>query len=123
MDTVETPSTSEEASRAAFIPDLAGYSGLLGVEVDGKIVQNVRVKRGQVELIAPSAQPPDAVFMFRTMDDAAKVLRGELNAVVAGIQGRLAVRGDLVIAAKVIRGLQASTRAAASANASKQKGA
>jgi hypothetical protein len=123
MDTVDTSSASQDAPRGAFVPDLADYSGLLGVEVGGKIVQNLRVKRGHIELIAPSDQPTDAVFVFRNADDASKVLRGEINAVVAGIQGRFAARGNLVIGAKVIRGLQADLRAASSGHASSEKGA
>ena len=123
MNTVETPSTSPDAPRGAFVPDLADYSGLIGIEVGVKTVQHLRVTRGHVELISPSDQPTDAVFLFRNVDDASKVLRGELNAVVAGIQGRFAARGDLVIGVKVIRGLQANLRAAAQGHASSEKGA
>jgi putative sterol carrier protein len=49
----------------------------------------------------------DAVIACRSEDDFWKIASGELDSIVAGLRGRLAIRGnDLALAVKVLRGLE-----------------
>lgn len=119
MDT--TPSSSSDTrttvDRGALvgtvIPDLAGYSGRLGIEVAGQMAAAFQVTDGRVELTAATDQPLDAVIVLRTADDLRQIIGGQLNAVVAALRARLALRGNAAVAVKVIRGLHASAVAAA----------
>jgi SCP-2 sterol transfer family len=95
------------------IPDLAGYTGRLGIEVAGQMAAAFQVTDGRVELTAATDQPLDAVIVLRTADDLRQIIGGQLNAVVAALQARLALRGNGAVAIKVIRGLHASAVAAA----------
>ena len=119
MDT--TPSSSSDKSATVdtaalagtVIPDLAGYSGRLGIEIAGQMAAAFQVTQGRVELTAATDQPLDAVIVLRTADDLRQIIGGQLNAVVAALQARLALRGNGAVAIKVIRGLHASAVAAA----------
>jgi hypothetical protein len=106
---MESSSTTQtgQAPIGTVIPDLVGRSGLIGVEVDGQIVKVLRVDDGRVELFPQTGQPLDAVVTCRSEDDFWKITSGELDAIVAGLRGRLSIRGnDLALAVKVIRGLE-----------------
>jgi hypothetical protein len=114
MDTTSATTPSGRTSLGTVIPDLVGRSGLIGVEVEGQIVKVLRVEDGRVELFPQTGQPLDAVFICRSEDDFWKICAGELDSVVAGLRGRLGVRGrDLVLAVKVIRGLATNAHAMA----------
>ncbi len=109
---METSSTTESSGRAPLgraIPELAGLSGLLGVEVQGQIVKVLRVDDGRVELFPQTGQELDAVVVCRSEDDFWKIASGEVDSIVAGLRGRLSVHGrDLTLAMKVLRGLEAT---------------
>lgn len=98
---------------ATAIPDLAGYSGRLGIEVGGQMAAALQITDGHVDLVPATDQPVDAVIALRTLDDLRQIIRGQLNAVVAALQARLALRGNGAVALKVIRGLHANAVAAA----------
>lgn len=105
MDTTST--TPASAPFGSAIPELAGRSGLVGVEVGGQIVKILRVEDGRVELFPQTGQELDAVFVCRSEDDFWQICSGQLDSVVAGLRGRLAIRGrDLALAVKLIRGLE-----------------
>ncbi len=96
------------------IPDLTDYSGRIGIEVGGQMVAALQISGGRVELVpASDQQRADAVIVLRDIDDLRQIVRGQLNAVVAALRARLAVRGNGALAVKVIRGLHANAVAAA----------
>jgi hypothetical protein len=108
--TMETSSTTEPSSLAPLgmaIPDLAGLSGLIGVEVQGQLVKVLRVDDGRVDLSPQTGQELDAVVVCRSEDDFWQIASGQVDPIVAGLRGRLAIRGrDLPLAVKVLRGLE-----------------
>ena len=105
MDTTSTIPAS--AQLGSVVPELAGRSGLVGLEVGGQIVKVLRVEDGRVDLFPQTGQPLDAVFICRSEDDFWQICSGQLDSVVAGLRGRLAIRGrDLTLAVKLIRGLE-----------------
>lgn len=118
MDTTASSSRDESslagtgALLGTVIPDLAETSGRLGIEIGGQMAGTLQITNGRVDLTAATDQPLDAVIALRTVDDLRQIARGELNAVVAALQARLAVRGNGALAVKVIRGLHANAVAA-----------
>lgn len=116
METSETTtSATTYGSREIIIPDLVGRSGLLGVEVDGRLISTLRLVNGRLEIAPPIRERVETVIICRSADDFAKLWRGELNSVVAAIRGRWAMRGDLALATRVMRGLQAAGHVTGSA--------
>jgi len=115
---METSSNTESSARASFgkaIPGLAGCSGLIGVEVQGQIVKVLRVDDGRVDLSPQTGQEMDAVVVCRSEEDFWKIVAGEVDSIVAGLRGRLAIRGhDLTLAMKVLRGLETNAHQRAS---------
>jgi hypothetical protein len=115
MTTTSETQPSAQPSLGVVIPDLAGRSGLIGVEVDGQIVKVLRVDDGRVDLYPQTGQSMDAVLICRSEQDFWNVCTGRQDSIVASLRGRLAVRGrDLTLAMKVIRGLEASAHQRAS---------
>jgi putative sterol carrier protein len=114
----EAASADLGARGGGRVEDLAGVSGRLAVEVDGKTVGELVIDDGHVELGGNGA-PTQGVVGFKSAEDLWKVLRGQLNPVVASLQGRLTVQGDLAFAVKVILCISA----ASPFTASKGKGA
>jgi len=86
---------------------LEGVSGRLGFEVDGRTVTVLQIDDGRVELVQDPA-PVNARVIWKNQDDIEKFLRGDLNAVVAALQGRLALDGDMAFAIKVVHGMRAA---------------
>jgi putative sterol carrier protein len=76
--------------------------------VDGRTIGVLQVDDGRVEMVGPGA-PVQASVVAKSQDDIQKILRGELNLVVAALQGRLAMDGDTMFALKVLRGLLAGS--------------
>ncbi len=119
MDTTTSSPFDKNAAAAqgallgTVIPDLVDYTGRLGIEVGGQMTAALQVTAGRVELTPATEQPVDAVIAVRDPDDLLQIVRGQLNAVVAALRARLAVRGNGALAIKVIRGLHANAVAAA----------
>lgn len=86
-------------------PGLAGLKGRLLLEVAEKPVASLRADEGYVELARDTA-PAEAAAEFNDGQTLVDVLSGELNPVVAALQGRMHIDGDLVFATKAILGLQ-----------------
>jgi putative sterol carrier protein len=90
-------------------PELAGLSGRLRVRAGGRMVGVLRVDAGEVEM-APDDGTADATLLCASEADLDQILRGELNVVVAALQGRLAMEGDLQLAVKMVLSLSAAAR-------------
>lgn len=96
---------SQQRASARRVPGLEGTSGKLRIEVEGKGVQLFSVHDGLIEPIQANGRV-DAVLVFSDESAVDELLAGKLNPIVAGLQGRLRVSGDMAFAAKVIFELQ-----------------
>jgi putative sterol carrier protein len=112
-ETGDTASADLGARRGGRVPDLAGVDGRLAIEVDGKTVGELVVADGHVEFGGNGA-PTQGVVGFRSAEDLWKVLRGQMNPIVASLQGRLTLQGDLALAVKIILCISAASPFAAS---------
>jgi putative sterol carrier protein len=124
METSEMTSAFGSAPFAEASAQLAGLRGRLKIDAGGKTVGVLQVDDGRVQL-SPDTESPEAAIICSAEDDVAKIVRGELNPVVAALQGRLAIHGDRIFAIKVVLGLAAAAVAknAASSTSSTKKGA
>jgi putative sterol carrier protein len=89
-------------------PGLKGLHGRLRIDVGGKTIGVLTVDDGHVELINDQG-PADAVATCATAEDLKHLVRGEVNPVVAGLQGRVQLQGDMQFAIKVVLGLRAGS--------------
>ena len=96
------------------VPLLFGVSGRMRVDVKGKTVGAVDVQDGlvTVDVGADAGAGANAgASVVANVDDEAdlgRIARGELNPIVAGIQGRLALEGDIELGMKIILSLNAA---------------
>jgi putative sterol carrier protein len=120
METSEMTSALGSAPFADASAQLAGLHGRLKIDAGGKTVGVLQVQDGKVELSSDGASA-EARIVCGAAEDVAKIVRGELNPVVAALQGRLSIHGDRIFAIKVVLGLAAAAKNAAGASA--QKGA
>jgi putative sterol carrier protein len=103
-----------QATPDGWVTTLIGFAGRLAFEVDGKTLLALQVDDQRIDVIGGDGGEARAVAICMSEDDARKILNGELDAVVAALQGRLAIDGDLEFAIKVLRTLRAAPQAAAS---------
>jgi putative sterol carrier protein len=89
------------------LPALVGVSGRMRVDVKDDPAVTIHIDRGQVWTGDPEEQP-DAVAVVEDRADFDRILAGELNPVVAAIQGRLVLQGDPELGTKVISALYAA---------------
>jgi putative sterol carrier protein len=89
------------------LPALAGLSGAMRVDIHDQPVGTVHVGNGRVWAGPPQAQS-EAVAVVEDRADFDRILTGELNPVVAAIQGRLVLRGEPELATRLISALNAS---------------
>ena len=101
----QTITPSQQRASARRVPGLEGTSGKLRVEVEGKGAQLFAVHDGLVEPIEANGQA-DAVIVVDDQSCIDELLAGRLNPIVAGLQGRLRISGDMAFAAKVIMELR-----------------
>jgi putative sterol carrier protein len=87
------------------VPTLKHVRGSLRVEVGERCLGVIQVQDGIVVLLGPDA-PAEAVVTTSEEDALYLLLRGEMNAIVASIQGQLDLAGDAALAAKVIHAIQ-----------------
>jgi hypothetical protein len=95
---------------------LAGVSGRMRVDVKGSPVASIDVQNGQVSVI-DRVDEPTVVAGVDDPADFQRIVHGELNPVVAAIQGRLMLQGDLEFGVEVILALNAARPYAADAAA------
>ena len=90
------------------VPSLAGLSGRLRVDVAGHPALVIELHDGTVsERPAASAEDADAVLKCDSEETLAAFRRGQLNPVVAMLQGLVYTEGDVALAVRVTLGLQA----------------
>lgn len=96
-----------------LVPGLEGVTGRLRIEVGANeantsLLGVLSVNDGDVEFIVGDGEAGTLVRVA-TQDDLEAFLVGELNPVVATLQGRLAIEGDLELASRVILALQSGS--------------
>lgn len=89
-------------------PGLQGVTGRLRIEVCGKLLGCLAVVDGDVEFV-PGDGEAGTVVDVASHEDLQSLLLGELNPVVATLQGRLAVEGDIELASRIVLGLQSGS--------------
>jgi hypothetical protein len=89
-------------------PGLEGITGRLRIEVAGKLLGVLAVNDGDVDFVLGDGEAGTVAYV-RTREDLLYFLRGELNPVVAVLQGRLSIEGDQELASRIILGLQAGS--------------
>jgi SCP-2 sterol transfer family len=90
------------------VPSLAGLSARLRVDVAGQPSRMLEIHDGTFSSRpAAGAEDADAVLKCDSEETVAAFRRGELNPVVAMLQGRMHPEGDSALAIRVILGLQA----------------
>jgi putative sterol carrier protein len=102
--------TSQARPRGRRIPSLEGVNGRLRIEVPGAPSRTVEVRDGTAETVE-ARDPVDATIKCENEADCQALLSGELNPVVAALQGRLQTSGDATFAARVLLGLPAEAKA------------
>jgi hypothetical protein len=89
------------------LPSLAGLSGTMRIDVKDQPVGTVHLENGRVWAGGPGDKA-DAVATVQERSDFEKLLAGELNPVVAAIQGRLVLAGNPELATRLVAALNAA---------------
>jgi hypothetical protein len=75
------------------------------VRVQGTPIGALEVHDGSAEFL-PGAEAGDVTADFSNGEDIRRMLRGELNPVVAALQRRVLLSGDSTLAARIILGIR-----------------
>jgi len=106
METGTQPPTA--GTQPQSVPSLAGLSTQLRVDVAGHPAWVLVIRDGTLSgKPAAGAEEADAVLKCDSEETLAAFHRGQLNPVVAMLQGLIYVEGDMTLAIRVILGLQA----------------
>jgi hypothetical protein len=110
--TTETPGGKSKGApyaegKSLDLPALAGLSGSMRVDIKEAPAGTIHVGNGRVWAGPPEAQV-EAVAVVEDRADFDRILSGELNPVVAAIQGRLVLRGQPELATRLISALNAA---------------
>lgn len=89
-------------------PALAGISGRLRLTVGNESLGVLVVDDGHLSL-TDDAGAVDVTITCATREHLIKMLRGEVNVVVAALRGEIRQRGNRELGAKVILGLRAGS--------------
>ena len=89
------------------LPSLAGLSGTMRIDVKDQPAGTIHLENGRVWAGSP-ADKADAVATVQERADFEKLLAGELNPVVAAIQGRLVFQGNPELATRLMAALNAA---------------
>ncbi|MFL5863714.1 MAG: SCP2 sterol-binding domain-containing protein [Solirubrobacteraceae bacterium] len=89
------------------VPALAGLSGRMRVDVRDEPAAPIHLDHGRIWATAPGEEAV-ATAVVEDRADFQRMLAGELNPVVAAIQGRLWLHGDPELAVRVIFALNAA---------------
>ena len=92
----------------ADAPALAGISGRMRLTVGTKSHGVLEIDDGHVT-ITDDDRPVDVTVSCATRVDLVRLLRGEVNLVVAALRGIIRQRGDRAFGAKVMLGLRAGS--------------
>jgi putative sterol carrier protein len=108
MENQEASGGAQEQTWEADSPALAGISGRMRLSIGGKSVGVLIVDDGHLTL-TDDERPVDVTVNCATRTDLIKLLRGELNPVVAALRGMVRQRGDRAFGLKVALGLRAGS--------------
>jgi hypothetical protein len=89
------------------IPALAGLSGTMRVDIKDQPAGTIHLENGRVWAGGPGDKA-DAVATVQERSDFEKLLAGELNPVVAAIQGRLVLSGNPELGTRLVAALNAA---------------
>jgi hypothetical protein len=89
------------------LPGLANLSGSVRLDIHDEPAATLHVENGRVWAGQPESQA-DAIAVLQDRADFDRILAGELNPVVAAIQGRLLLRGEPELATRLIGALYAA---------------
>jgi len=106
METVEhkAPFPTGEAVR---LPWLSGITGRFRVDIGAQPARMFEIKDGVVTARnATGKEAADTVAICDSLESALAIARGDLNPVVAALQGRIRLEGDRAFGIKVILGFQ-----------------
>jgi putative sterol carrier protein len=107
---METRGQAQEAAgpQRLSVSSLAGLSARLRLDVGGQPARMLEIHDGTFSSSpAAGAEDADAVLQCDSEETVAAFRRGELNPIVAMLQGRVHSEGDAALAIRVIRALQA----------------
>jgi hypothetical protein len=97
---------AQPRATARRVPGLEGVTGKLRVEVQGKPPRAFAVHDGLIEPLPQADVPVDATLFVDDESIVEALLTGRLNPIVAGLQNRLRVTGDLKLIARIVFELQ-----------------
>jgi putative sterol carrier protein len=100
-----TQGVGPEGGELKPAPGLEGLTGRLRLDVGNQAAAVLEVQDGEARLL-PADGEADAVVIAEDVETIHRFQRGELNPVVASLQGKLRIAGNLAFAIKVILGLQ-----------------
>jgi putative sterol carrier protein len=110
MTQANIPSRPGGQDGAEDVPNLRGVSGRLGLKIGSIPSAILEVNDGIVRLREASGPAAtDAVVICEEPEDASMIVKGKLNPVVATLQGRIQIEGDLGFAAQVLLALNAGS--------------
>ncbi len=107
---METGRPAEQAAgpQPLSVTSLAGLSARLRLDICGQPARMLEINDGtSSSRPAAGAEDADAVLHCDSEETVAAFRRGELNPIVAALQGRLHVEGDAALAIRVVQELQA----------------
>jgi hypothetical protein len=102
----QTKAPTQPRATARRVPGLEGTTGKLRVEIEGKPPRSFAIHDGLIEPLPQADVQADATLFVDNDSTVEALLAGRLNPIVAGLQGRLRVFGDLKLVARVIFELQ-----------------
>ncbi len=108
MENQEQEQSITDRRWEADSPALAGVSGRMRLAVGTKAVGVLVIDDGHLTL-TDDERPVDVTISCATRADLVKMLRGEINLVVAALRGVVRQRGDRGFGAKVLLGLRAGS--------------
>jgi len=92
-----------------FVPNLKGLTGRLCLRVKGQDKIVLEVNDGTTRIVGSDTGASDATVHCNDVDELTRVLRGEMNAVVAALRGCMYVTGNREFGARVMLGLNAGS--------------
>src|SRR5262245_46316074 len=108
MENQDQGSEVQQRRWEADSPALAGVSGRLRLMVGDKALGVLVVDDGHLALTDDDG-PVDVTVTCATREILIKLLRGEVNVVVAALRGEIRQRGNRELGAKVALGLRAGS--------------
>jgi hypothetical protein len=103
--TQASPPSQDAGKRRAFYRGLSGVFGAMRIETAEGQMGTLVVHDGHVEFV-PGPGEGAAELFFEDPNDVGQLLRGKVNPVVASLQRRVLLAGDMALAARIILGLR-----------------